>query len=313
VTTPAQTHYDIAARCLEHGANVYVEKPFTVHAHEARSLIGLAVEKGLRLTVGHDEQFSHAARRMRSLVASGYLGGAPLHIESYHCYDFGEAAFGRALLGDRQHWVRSLPGKLLQNNISHGIARIAEFMTGAMPHVVAHGFVSPSMRQAGEHELVDELRVILADEDRTTAYFTFSSRMRPSLRELRLFGPKNGLALDYDQESLLKIRGARFKSYAEKFVPQVDFAEQHLGNLAFNLKTFLANDFHMKSGMKYLIEAFYRSIIRGGTLPIPYREILLTADIMDSIFAQLAENQAHDGPPADGALTRRPALEASPP
>jgi len=33
------------------------------------------------------------------------------------------------LLSDKGHWVRRLPGKLLQNIISHGVARIAEFLT----------------------------------------------------------------------------------------------------------------------------------------------------------------------------------------
>ena len=43
----------------------------------------------------------------------------------------------------------------------------------------------------------------------------------------------------------------------------------------------------MKSGMKYLIESFYKSVLEGAPEPIPYREILLTAKIMDAIFAQL--------------------------
>jgi hypothetical protein len=47
----------------------------------------------------------------------------------------------------------------------------------------------------------------------------------------------------------------------------------------------------MKSGMKYLMESFYRSIVEGTPGPIPYREILLTARIMDAIFAQLDAQQ----------------------
>ena len=43
-----------------------------------------------------------------------------------------------------------------------------------------------------------------------------------------------------------------------------------------------------QSGMKYLIEQFYRAIRENGPPPIPYREILLTARIMDSIFQQLS-------------------------
>jgi predicted dehydrogenase len=295
ITTPPQSHYDIARFCLQRGAHVYVEKPFTLDAREAQGLISLANENGLKLTAGHDDQFTHVARRMRALVKSGYLGGAPVHMESYYCYDLAQPGYARALLGDKQHWVRRLPGLLLQNIISHGIARIAEFVTSDTPRVVAYGFISPLLKKLNENEIVDELRVIIADEDRATAYFTFSSQMRPSLHQFRLFGPKNGLILDHDQESLIKIRGERYKSYGEKFVPQLSLAGQYIGNFTTNLKTFLARDFHMKSGMKYLIESFYRSIVDGTPPPIPFREILLTARIMDSIFEQLSRGQAGDG------------------
>jgi hypothetical protein len=43
----------------------------------------------------------------------------------------------------------------------------------------------------------------------------------------------------------------------------------------------------MKSGMKFLIESFYQSILEDTPLPIPYREILLTARLMDRIFEQV--------------------------
>ena len=39
--------------------------------------------------------------------------------------------------------------------------------------------------------------------------------------------------------------------------------------------------------MKELIERFYNSIGSGSPPPIPYREIILTARIMDEIFAQV--------------------------
>ncbi len=301
VTTPPKSHHELAKACLERGAHVYVEKPFTLNASEARSLIALANERGLKLTVGHDEQFSHVARRMRDLVARGYLGGPPVHMESTYGYDLSGPDYARAVLGDRQHWVRGLPGKLLHNTISHGIARIAEYVTDEAPRVIAHGFVSPPLLRMQEASILDELRVVIVDADRATAYFTFSSGMRPPLHEFKLYGPRNGLILNQDQESLLKLRGARFKSFAEKFVPQVELAEQHLVNLTRNLNLFLARDLHMKAGMKYLIEAFYRSIVQGTPLPIPYLEIVLTARIMDSIFEQLAAIQAggDDDDPAE--------------
>jgi predicted dehydrogenase len=295
ITTPPQSHFSIASACLEAGCHVYVEKPFTVHEDEARKLIALAEKNGLKLTAGHDDQFTHVARRMRNIVQKGYLGEGPVHMDSYFCYEIGRSGYSGAMLGDRNHWVRKLPGKLLQNIISHGVARIAEFLTSDSPQVIAHGFISPLLRSLGENEIVDELRVIISEESGTTAYFTFSSQMRPGIHEFRIYGSKNGLIVDQDSETLLKLSGAGHKSYLQMFAPPLVMARQHFGNLVTNLRTFSRNDFHMKSGMKYLIEAFYQSILGNRPVPIPYREILVTARIMESIFVQLANEDLKSG------------------
>jgi predicted dehydrogenase len=291
ITTPPESHFNLATWCLERGSHVYVEKPFTLHAADAEILIALANRNGLKLTVGHDDQFSHVTRRMRGLVGRGALGGRPVHMESTYCYDLGDG-YARAILGDRHHWVRRLPGQLLHNVISHGVARIAEFLSGDRPQVIAHGFVSPKLAAMGEREIVDELRVIMKDDNGTTASFTFSSRLKPTLHQFRIYGPKGGLLLDQDQETLIEVRGSRHKSYGEKFIPPVTLAAQHLGNAFRNMRTFLARDFHMKSGMKYLIESFYRSILDDTPVPIPYREIVLTARIMEDIFDQIRTRTA---------------------
>ena len=290
ITTPPQSHFALGQRCLDQGCHIYVEKPFTIDEPEAKKLIARAEAKGLRVTVGHDGQFSQVARRMRRLIQSGYLGGTAVHMESYFCYDLSDPAYARALLSNKAHWVRKLPGQLMHNIISHGVAQIAEFLSGESLQVAAHGFVSPALKRLGETELVDELRVIISEDGgRTTAYFTFSSQMRPQLHQFRIYGPDNGLILDQDHETVIRLRGMKFKSYADKFIPSLSFASQYVRNFAKNSQAFLWNDFHMKGGMKKLIESFYRSIVDRTPGPIPYREILLTAQIMDAIFSQLPQ------------------------
>jgi predicted dehydrogenase len=287
VTTPPQSHYSIGMRCLQAGCHVYMEKPFAVNEEETFSLLQVAEQKSLRMTVGHDYQFTHAKRRMRTLVKAGYLGTEPVHIESYHCYELGSETYAKALLGDKDHWVRKLPGRLLHNNISHGICAIAEFLTESDPQVVAAGFSSPLLRGMGETDIVDELRVIITEKSRRTAYFTFSSQMRPVLHGLAVYGTHNGIVVDHDQQTCIKIPGARRKSYLEKFVSPASLGKQYFQQAASNVRLFLNHDFHMKSGMKNLIESFYKSIQDGAADPISHREIVLTARIMDQIFAQL--------------------------
>jgi predicted dehydrogenase len=291
ITTPPHSHLEVGRRCLDKGCHIFVEKPFTLHTSQAEKLIAHAKETGRKLTVGHDAQFSEVARRMRKLVREGYLGGPPVHLESYWCYDFGDATYAKALLGDKHHWARTLPGGLLHNIISHGVSKVAEFLKSDSPRVIAEGFVSPFLKKLGETKIVDELRVIISEEEGTTAYFTFSSQMRPSLHQFRIYGPRNGILIDEDERVLIKLRGGTFKSYAEHFIPPTLNAWQYLGNLAHNAGVFLKMDAHMDSGKKHLFESFYRSITDGSPVPIPYREILLTSKIMDTIFAQVAPHE----------------------
>jgi len=286
ITTPPQSHFAIAKRCLNKGCHVYIEKPFTVSTAEAIELINLAEATGLKLTAGHDDQFSPVARRLRTLVNSGYLGGLPVHMESYYCYEM-SGAYANALLGDRQHWVRNLPGQLLHNIISHGIARIAEYLQTESPEVIAHGFTSPNLRALGENDIIDELRVIISENKSTTAFFTFSSQIRPSLHQFRIYGNQNGLIIDQDNQTLIRLRGKRYPSYAENFIPPLSFSRQYLSNLVYNARLFMTRNFHVKAGMRWLIESFYGAIVDGKPLPITYREIILTSRIMDSIFEQL--------------------------
>ena len=287
ITTSPHGHFPIAKQCLEKGCHVYVEKPFTLYANEARQLIELAEQQNRKLTVGHDAQFSHVARELRSEVEQGFLGGKPVHMESSYCYDYGEEVYASAFLGNRSHWLRTLPGKLLHNVISHGIARLAEYIEADSPEIVARGFISPTLSHLGEHETLDELRVMIKDRDQVTAYFTFSSQIRPSINQFRVYGRKNGLFLDESQQLLIRLRGEKFRSYGEKFLPAANYSLQYLRNLSRNLRLFLKNDFHFEAGKKYLIERFYDSIRDDRPVPISYREIRLTYHIMDEIFRQI--------------------------
>jgi predicted dehydrogenase len=307
ITTPPQSHYELGKRCLEAGCHVYLEKPFALNAAECERLIELANQRKLKVTVGHDDQFTHSARRMRELARSGYLGGQPWHMESYYCYDLGDERYAKALLGDRGHWVRSLPGKLLHNNISHGISRIAEFLVSDRPAVTARGFTSPFLKRLKEEEIIDELRVIIDDGNGVTAYFTFSSQMRPILHQFRIYGPRNALIVDHDHQTAIRVRGSKFKSHLDRFLPPVIYAKEYLANALGNLGHFIGNEFHMKSGMRFLIEAFYRSVREDAPLPIPYREILLTARIMDDIFQQIYRDGGDTGKdPMTNDSGRRP-------
>ena len=127
----------------------------------------------------------------------------------------------------------------MQNIISHGIARIAEFLSGDSPEVIAHGFVSPLLKSMGESEIIDELRVIISEQAGTTAYFTFSSQMRPALHEFRIYGTKNGLDRGSGHgDAHQAARRADTRAIFRSSFPLSIMARQHFGNLRANLGNF---------------------------------------------------------------------------
>ena len=192
----------------------------------------------------------------------------------------------------------------MQNTISHGISKVAEFFGEDAPNVIVHGFTSPMLKSIGEREIIDEIRVII-HEQQTTAYFTFSSQMRPSLHLLRLYGPKNGLILDEQQQTVIKMKGASYKSYLQQFVPPLIYAREYIRNSLGNANRFFRRNFQADYGMRMLIKSFYDSIVEEKALPIPFSEILRTSRIMDDIFAQLTLLQT------DRQLAKAP-VETSP-
>jgi predicted dehydrogenase len=266
---------------------VYVEKPFTVTAREAESLIDLAERKRLQVTAGHNYQFTQEMLEMRRLVRAGYLGGAPVHLESFWSYDLGDLSYVGPMLADPTHWVRRLPGQLFHNVISHGIARLAEWLLDDVPDLVAWANQSAYLEKVCPQGPMDELRVMVRDRAGTTASFGFFTQVKPSVNQFRLLGQANSITVDEMSGSLITHQGRSHKSYLTFLMPQMEMARAYLGNGARNAMDIVRWRLHHDSGMKELIGRFHESIAQSGAPPIPYREILLTARIMDSIFAQL--------------------------
>jgi predicted dehydrogenase len=287
ITTPPQAHFSLASLCLESGSHVYLEKPFTVTATEADRLIRIAEKRDLRLTAGHNCQFTREAIEMRRLVKQGFLGGKPVHLESHFSYDLSDKSYVGPLLGNRSHWVRRLPGKLLHNLISHGIAKLAEFLDDEIAEIFVFADQSPELERLNGEDVLDELRVLIRDGSGTTAFFFFSTQVKPRLNRLRICGPLNSLVLDQNSSSLIRNVSRNYKSYLTFFIPPLQSARENMRNAGVNLRNFVRRRLYQDYGMTELISRFYSSIRDSQAPPIPYREILLTAKIMDEIFGQI--------------------------
>jgi len=74
IATPVRTHFKLAMAALKADKHVWLEKPMTETAEEARLLIDEAEKRGKVLHVDHTFVYTGAVRKMGEIIAKGDLG-----------------------------------------------------------------------------------------------------------------------------------------------------------------------------------------------------------------------------------------------
>ena len=74
IATPPRQHYELAAKALNAGKHVFVEKPLALNAQDGKQLVQIARDRNLVLMVGHILEYHPAIIELKRLVQEGYLG-----------------------------------------------------------------------------------------------------------------------------------------------------------------------------------------------------------------------------------------------
>jgi len=209
-----------------------------------------------------------------------------VHLEAFYGYNL-DGPFGAALLGDKDHWIHSLPGKLLQNTLDHPMSKVTEFLPDDRPTVVASGAVRRHARFGDvRDDLVDEARILIRGE-RVTAYVTFSAHARPVHHFLRVYGTKNTAHVDYNSRTCTLDVAHTLPSAIGRLVPAFQSASSYAREGLRNVSLFRKSQFHFFVGFGELFKRFYRSLLDGTPLPISHRDILRTSWMLEEVFAQM--------------------------
>ena len=74
VTSPDDTHADVACELLEAGVPVYLEKPLAIHLDDATRILEAGFRTGTKLYVGHNMRHMDVVRGMRRIIRDGLIG-----------------------------------------------------------------------------------------------------------------------------------------------------------------------------------------------------------------------------------------------
>ncbi|MGQ9609143.1 MAG: Gfo/Idh/MocA family protein [bacterium] len=288
ITTPPYSHLSIAKTAIEHGSHVYIEKPFTVNSAEAIELITYADQLGKLVCVGHNYKFDSAFLRMKDLYESGELGNV-IHVDAVMNYNL-SGPFGSVFMKDPNHWVHKLPGGVPQNNISHPLSLILDFVKDKNPNIYAKGFRWRKEKYGDIRDrFFDELRVVIIGKE-ATAFMLFSCHSRPVQLYTIIHGTKRQAIVNIDARTTKVIEGVSMPGPFARVQWAYRDAKEAKREYYKNLSKLVKAQLHFFEGMNELFRRFYLAVEGKGESPIPASEALRTTMIMDEIIKQCYEN-----------------------
>jgi predicted dehydrogenase len=151
ICTPPLTHLDLAARAMELGLHVLVEKPMAATAGDAERMAFIASERGAKLCVAHNFLTAPAMVRARSMVADGAIGDL-IGVDT-------AMRPSRERLNSEGHWHHDLPGGALHEYAPHVVYTAAAFLGKVRPVGAVASKLSDFPWVAA-----DELRVVVESE-----------------------------------------------------------------------------------------------------------------------------------------------------
>lgn len=169
ISSPTETHFDIAKFFITKGKNVLIEKPITSTIEQADELIRLASDNNVVLAVGHIERFNPAVIYIKELVEK------PLFIEIQRLGQFS---------------MRSLDIDVILDLMIHDLDIILQWDKSGVKDIRISGIPVISNK-------VDIANARLEFNSGLVANITASRVSQKKTRKLRIFQKNKYFSIDY--------------------------------------------------------------------------------------------------------------------
>ena len=88
ITSPSDTHKEIAIAAAEHGKHVFCEKPLALNLQDARDILTAVQKAGVRHQIGFNYRFAPALVLAKKLIDEGRIGRI-FHVRGVFLQDWG--------------------------------------------------------------------------------------------------------------------------------------------------------------------------------------------------------------------------------
>lgn len=282
ILTPPQFHAPVARFAMEKGCHVLVEKPMAVDSAQAREMMSLAKEHGVKLGVVHNHLYDNVMLEARAILARGLLGNISF-VESWYGTQFGSVL----PFDPKNYWGMKLPGSVYQDFMPHALYVLTDFMPKCRVKEIA---MSNSGNIAGlEH---DELKVFLQNEQ-CVGMISLSLSTSPRYQYVNVFGTKGSMKIDFlNKVVLLDQEIGPLPRMLNRSLNGFSSGKAQRRAAWRNLFAMFKSQRYLFEGTERLIGLFYRSILLNESEPVSVTEGLEAMQLMDDMWAKMKTSEA---------------------
>ncbi len=264
ICTPPHTHFKIAKHMIENGIDTYVEKPFTLKAEEAQTILDLAAKEGVNVCAGHQVLFDSAATETMGLL---HLIGRINHIESYFSF----------------HQVRKT-------------STAREQLVDIMPHpiYILLNFLNQANGGGWDQKVITDKITVNHDYDvhalvsmgKVSGLLTITLKGRPVESYLKIVGTNGTIVTDFVRGTVSILPGPGISVFSAILNPY-SLARQFAVNTTVAFIRRALSKHKSYPGLAGLIEEFYQSIRNKTKAPVSKELIWNTVALSERINTRL--------------------------
>ncbi len=255
VVTPTPFHFEICEKAIRKGKHVFVEKPLAHTMDEARQLVKLVQESGVKLQVGHVERFNPAFLAIRGLQLQ------PMFIEVHRLAQFNP---------------RGTEVSVILDLMIHDIDIVLSIVKSDVKNIYASGVGVIT-------ETPDIANVRIEFDNGCVANLTSSRISMKKMRKVRLFQKDSYIGIDFLNK---KTEIIKLKEAGDSNVFAFDI-ETPSGKKTIAMSNPSVPDVN---AIKLELEEFKNAILNNTRPPVSELDGLMAMDVAHQILEKIGKN-----------------------
>lgn len=261
IVTPTLSHFDCASKALRKSKHVFIEKPVTEKVEEAKALIGLADEAGVKVQVGHVERFNPAFQAALPFFDN------PMFIETHRLAQFNP---------------RGTDVPVVLDLMIHDIDAILSVVKSGIKRISASGVAVVS-------DSPDIANARIEFDNGCVANLTASRISMKNMRKSRFFQKDAYISVDFLTKELEVVRMKDVQGEPDPFDVIFDLGEgKPIKKILFDKP-----DIAEGNAIKEELESFYNAVINDTTPIVSIEDGYLALDVAQRIVDKLKSSASN--------------------